>query len=142
MESTAPTGERIVAGLAAGLLELGDELTFEGRHLGVRQRLSARIVEFDRPRYLRDEMTRGAFKSLVHHHRFELVDGGAATRMEDELTFSAPLGPLGWIAERLVLGRHLRVLLERRNEVVRRVAEGDGWERYLRIPRRVIGPDG
>jgi hypothetical protein len=62
--------------------------------------------------------------------------------MEDELTFSAPLGPLGLIAERLMLGRHLRVLLERRNDLVRRVAEGDDWERYLRIPRRVIGAAG
>jgi hypothetical protein len=61
VESTSRTGERIVVGVAGGLLELGDQLTFEGRHLGIRQRLSARIVEFDRPGYRRDELTRGAF---------------------------------------------------------------------------------
>ena len=51
LESARPTGERIVAGRDVGLWELGDEITFEGVHLGVRQRFSARVVEFERPDY-------------------------------------------------------------------------------------------
>ena len=73
MESARQTGERIVAGRDSGLWELGDEITFEGVHLGVRQRFSARIVDFERPHFFRDEMTRGAFASLSHTHIFQAL---------------------------------------------------------------------
>ena len=48
-ESARATGERIVAGRDVGLWELNDEITFEGTHLGVRQRFSARVVAFRAP---------------------------------------------------------------------------------------------
>lgn len=50
VRSSAATRERVVGGRTTGLLELGDTVTFEGVHLGVRQRLTSRITEFDRPR--------------------------------------------------------------------------------------------
>lgn len=128
--SAAATGERVVAGRASGLFELGDEVTWEARHLGVRQRLSGRITAFDRPRFFQDRMTRGAFRSLEHDHLFE-SQGDGATRMTDVLRFVAPFGPLGWVAERLVLARHLRQFLERRNAVLKRLAESDEWREFL-----------
>jgi len=136
--SAISTQERIVGGISSGLFELGDHVTFEGRHLGVRQRLTARVVELDKPRYMRDEMVHGAFRTLVHHHRFAREPGDAAIIMEDELTFDAPFGPVGRLAERVVIGRHLRRFLEQRNAYVRRVAEGDEWPGYLNVPRKCI----
>ena len=38
LASTAATQERGVAGKMHGLLELGDEITWEGKHFGVRRR--------------------------------------------------------------------------------------------------------
>src|SRR5689334_4800221 len=74
--TTGHTRERIVEGKTDQLLELGDEITFEATHFGVRQRLTARITEFDRPNFFTDEMVKGAFRSLKHCHRFEKVKDG------------------------------------------------------------------
>jgi hypothetical protein len=35
--------------------------------------------------------------------------------MEDEVAFTAPLGPLGWVAERLALNWYLPRLIRSRN---------------------------
>jgi hypothetical protein len=43
--------------------------------------------------------------------------------MRDTFRFSAPLGPLGWLAERLFLGRHMRRLLIGRNRHIKTCAE-------------------
>jgi len=121
VESTRQSGERAVAGRTSGLLELGESVTWRARHFGVTQELTSRITAFDRPRHFRDEMIKGAFTRIVHDHHFEpLVEG---TRMVDIFDFSAPFGLLGTIAERLVLTRYMRRLLEARNQVLKRLAE-------------------
>lgn len=112
-QSARETGERIVAGRDCGLWELGDEITFEGTHLGVRQRFSARVTEFDQPRYFRDEMTRGAFASMSHAHLFEPIDKNK-TRMIDIVEWRAPLGFVGAIFSDAIIETHLTRFLRRR----------------------------
>jgi ligand-binding SRPBCC domain-containing protein len=121
LASAAGTGERAVGGKTAGLLELGDEVTWQAKHLGFTQRLSSRITEFRPPSYFQDRMTSGAFRSLEHNHFFDPQEGG--TLMTDVLFFAAPLGRLGWIAERMFLARHLRVFLVRRGFALKQMAE-------------------
>ena len=111
--SAAQTGERIVAGREFGLWELGDEITFQGTHLGVRQRLSARIVAFERPHFFRDEMTRGAFAELSHTHIFQPLPGNR-TRMIDVLQWRAPLGQVGALFSDALVAAHLRRFLRAR----------------------------
>lgn len=72
--STSRTRERAVAGKTSGLLELGDEVTWEAVHFGVKQRLTARITRFDRPRSFRDQMVHGASTRFTHRHVFEPWD--------------------------------------------------------------------
>ena len=122
VKSATGTGERVVAGRTSGLLELGDEVTWEGRHFGVVQRLSSRITALDRPVFFQDRMTRGAFRSFEHDHRFTATADGR-TEMLDVVRFASPFGPAGWLAERLVLSGHLRRFLVRRGQVLRRLAE-------------------
>ncbi len=122
--STAETRERVVAGPTSGVLGAGDAITWEARHLGRWRRLTVRITEYDRPRMFRDEMVGGPFRRMRHDHRFEGGDG--CTRMYDDFRF-AVFAPL----DVLVLGPHLRRLLLARNELIRRLAEGDGWRTYL-----------
>lgn len=122
LESTRESGETIVAGKSCGLFELGDEVTFEGRHLGVRQRLSAKIVEMNAPHTFADEMMRGVFASLRHVHRFETSPDGQ-TRMTDILTWRSPLGILGKVADKLAVEAHLRRFLKRRGERIKARAE-------------------
>ncbi|MCA1557995.1 MAG: SRPBCC family protein [Acidobacteria bacterium] len=121
MASTAETGERAVAGVTSGMMELNDEVTWEARHLYVRQRLTSKITAMERPRMFVDEMQRGAFKSLRHLHLF--LPEGDGTRMIDELAFTSPLGVLGRIADALLLDNYMRRFLIKHNEYIKRVAE-------------------
>lgn len=127
------TGERPVAGVTSGLMELGDEVTWSARHLGVRWRLTSRITAFDRPHYLRDSMVRGPFAGFDHDHWFEGLPG-ARTEVRDRFAFRSPFGPLGGVVDRLLVGPHMRRFLERRMQGLRRLAEGDGWRRFLPPP--------
>lgn len=119
--SLGDTGERAVAGRTTGLIGPGESVTWEARHLGIRQRLTAEVTAFDRPAYFRDVMTRGAFRSFAHDHRFEAR--GSGTVMTDEVEFRSPLGPLGWLVDTLFLTGYLRRLLEGRCQAIKREAE-------------------
>jgi ligand-binding SRPBCC domain-containing protein len=119
--SLAHTGERLISRPSHALLELGDEVEFEGRHLGVRQRLRAKIESFDRPRQFRDVMVRGAFRSFAHDHLFEPEAGG--TLMRDRLRFVAPVWPAGLLVERVILRPYLTGLIRARGQEIKREAE-------------------
>ena len=119
--STRATAERAVAGVTRGLLALGDSVTWRARHLGINWELTSRITAFDRPTHFRDEMTRGVFTRLVHDHYFEPSPNG--TRMIDEFDFTAPLGLLGVVADRLFLARYMRQFLETRARALKQFAE-------------------
>lgn len=115
------TGERAVAGRTSGLIEMGEQVTWEARHFGIRQRFTSQITAYDRSRHFQDSMLRGAFASFVHDHYFERCAEG--TLMKDVLTFCSPLGILGAIVDRLVMTRYLTRLLTRRNEAVKAALE-------------------
>jgi ligand-binding SRPBCC domain-containing protein len=120
--TAAFTQERaVLPGRTSGLLEAGDTVTFEGVHFGVRQRLTARIVEMEPPVRFVDELVRGAFARLRHLHEFEAEAGG--TRMRDTLEWTAPLGPLGRLADGLFLEAYMRRFLTRKQAELRRLAE-------------------
>jgi ligand-binding SRPBCC domain-containing protein len=125
------TREVPVAGRTSGLIGLGETVTWRAWHLGVRQRLTSRISAYDRPAYFQDVMVRGAFAWMQHDHWFDATaDGGTVLR--DEFRFAAPLGVLGRIAETLVLRRYMTRFLERRNAVIKRVAESEEWGEFVR----------
>jgi ligand-binding SRPBCC domain-containing protein len=124
------TREEPVAGRMSGLIGLDETVTWRAWHLGVRQRLTSRISAYDRPRYFQDVMVRGAFAWMEHDHWFDAApDGGTVLR--DRFRFAAPLGVLGRIAETLVLRRYMTRFLERRNAVIKRVAESEEWREFL-----------
>jgi ligand-binding SRPBCC domain-containing protein len=123
LKSMRHTGERAVAGRMSGLIELGEQVTWEGRHFGIRQRFTSSITAYERPRHFQDSMMRGAFRSFVHDHYFEECDGG--TRMTDVLAFRSPLGVLGAIVDRVFMTKYLTRLLTKRNEVVKAALERD-----------------
>ena len=127
--STDGTGERAVGGRTSGLIGLEETVTWEARHLWVRQRLTTRITAVDRPWSFEDRMIQGAFASM--HHRHEFTPTGSATLMTDVFDFSAPLGVLGRLAERLVLTSDMTRFLKARNAALKRMAETKEWRRYL-----------
>ncbi len=129
IDSSTGTNEEAVAGKRSGLLELGEEVTWRATHLGVRQRLTSRMVHVDRPSSFRDIQVRGAFKRFEHEHRFIPTPAGVLVRSLFE--YESPWGWLGRVADRLIVERHMRRYLGERLEIIRRVAEGGDVERYL-----------
>jgi ligand-binding SRPBCC domain-containing protein len=129
MLSTDGTEERAIAGRTSGLIELGESVTWEARHFGIKQQLTVKIIAFDRPHLFGDEMVRGAFSCMRHTHRFTECKGG--TLMSDEFFFTAPLGILGRIAEVLFLTRYIRNFLNKRSLCLKQLAESDDWQKFV-----------
>lgn len=125
--SLGATGERAVAGRTPGLIGPGESVTWEGRHLGVRRRLTAEVTAFDRPFPFRDVRTAGAFRSFAPDHHFE--ERGGTTVMTDVVEFRSPLGPAGWVVDRLFLAGYLRRLLGGRCLAIKQRAETIARER-------------
>ena len=115
------SGERAVAGVTAGMIGLGELVTWKARHFGITWTMTSRIAELQRPTRFVDEQVTGPFASFRHVHQFTPDADG--TRMLDRVTFSAPLGPLGRLAERVVLANHLRRLIVGRNAFVTAACE-------------------
>ncbi|MDP5228003.1 MULTISPECIES: SRPBCC family protein [Arthrobacter] len=119
--SMADSGERVVAGVSSGRLAPGDTVTWQARHFGVRLRMTSHLPEYRAPSYFVDEQLSGPFKRWRHEHHFTDDDGG--TLMRDVITFAAPLGPLGRLAELAVLRWYMPRLIRQRNAYLKRVAE-------------------
>jgi ligand-binding SRPBCC domain-containing protein len=113
--------ERAVAGRTSGLIELGESVTWEAVHFGIRQRLTSRIVSMNRPFHFRDSMVRGAFQRFDHDHYFETA--GDWTQLRDVFDFTSPLGVLGRVMDHLILVRYMTRLLEERNATLKALAE-------------------
>ena len=91
--------------------------------------MTSRITAFERPHRFRDSMVRGAFARFDHDHCFAVDADG--TIMRDRFDFTSPLGPLGRLADALVLTRYMRRFLVERNRVLRAIAESDRWREFL-----------
>ncbi|MER7073505.1 hypothetical protein [Terrabacter sp. NPDC000476] len=66
-----------------------------------------------------DEQQRDPFTTWWHEPTFA-AEGAGVTLMTDTITYAAPLGPLGRLAERAVLDTYLPRLVGERNEWLRR----------------------
>lgn len=129
LHSTAATGERVVGGRMTGLMRLGDEVAWEARHLGIRQRLTSRITQYERPVHFRDSQVCGAFARFDHDHHFEALDSNR-TRMRDVFDYTAPFGLIGRVADALFLTRYMRRFLLMRNQQIAYLAESHDGDRY------------
>jgi ligand-binding SRPBCC domain-containing protein len=121
--SMAQTHERPIAGVMTGEMKLGDTVTWEAVHFGIKQHLTSQITAYERPSCFVDEMVQGTFRKMIHLHVF--VSQPPGTLMVDLFTFRAPLGLLGRVAETLVLTRYMKGLLLTRNRYLKQVAEAN-----------------
>jgi ligand-binding SRPBCC domain-containing protein len=116
VESTKQTKERAIAGKTSGLLELGETVTWEATHFGIRQQLTSKITAFDSPTYFRDEQVKGIFKCFEHDHYFE--QKGDEVLMIDVLFYQSPYGIFGRFFNYLILTKYLRKFLIQRNQLI------------------------
>lgn len=120
-ETTAKTQERAVGGVTEGLMELGDTVTWEATHLGIRQKLTSRIIQMEKYSIFVDVMVKGAFASFTHTHLFE--EDQNATVMTDIFEYTSPFGPVGRVADRLFLEAYMTNFISSRAEELARIAE-------------------
>ncbi len=119
---------------AAGMIEAGDQLVWRGWKFGLPAMHETLITAYDRPNHFQDTMGRGRFARFQHDHWFEAGPGAAgneATELRDEVRFALPLGWAGAMVGRWIMAPYVRALVRRRFALLKQVAEGEEWRRYL-----------
>jgi ligand-binding SRPBCC domain-containing protein len=124
LASTAKTNERVVSGKMEGLFEVGDSVTWEARHFGLRLRQGSTITRSDPPHVFVDEGTTGPLGHFRHVHQFVREHG--ATLMVDTFEYELLRRLGGRLADRLVVERHMRRLLTDRAAYLKKEAEAGG----------------
>ncbi len=119
--SAYQTHEKAIEGKTSGLIELGETVTFRGKHFGLYLTHTSKITKMQIPHYFVDEMIQGKFKSFKHLHFFEEKEG--STVMTDILEFETPYGFLGKIFNALFLKKHLEKFLIERNQILKALVE-------------------
>ena len=114
LESFTDHRETAVAGVTSGVMAEGDTVTWRAVHFGIPFYMTSEIVDADPPRRFTDRQVHGPFASFTHTHTLSEL-GPDETRMQDDVRFTAPLGPLGRIAEVLFLRRRITALIDERN---------------------------
>lgn len=120
-ETTRKTKERAIDGVTAGLMENGDIVTWEAIHFGVKQKLTAKIIEMEKPYKFIDIMVKGVFHSFTHTHVF--IESDAGTIMKDTFSYKSPFGIVGIIADRLFLEKYMRDFIVNRAKELKKIAE-------------------
>jgi len=104
-----------------GKISMGDTVTFRATHFFIRQTFTSKIIEYERPARLVDQMTKGAFKSFIHIHEFK--EAARGTFMTDTLSFEAPYGIIGKFAEQLILKHYMKLFILHRGKQIKKIAE-------------------
>lgn len=120
-QTTYKTNEKAVDGVTEGLLELGDTVTWEATHFGIRQKLTAKLIFMEKPNKFIDIMIKGAFHSFIHTHQFIEKNGG--TILIDEFEYKSPFGLLGKLVDLLFLEKYMQRFIRTRAEQIKKIAE-------------------
>ncbi len=128
-KSTAKTNENAISGRTSGLINLGENVTWQATHFGIRQKLTSKITAFTRPFHFRDEQLKGVFKFIIHDHYFEQQD--RMVIMKDAFSFQSPFGILGNVFDKLVLTKYLKKFLIERNNLIKEYVETSKWKSVL-----------
>lgn len=123
-------GMRPVRGKTEGFVTEGDTIRWRGWKFALPQFHESLIEAFDPPRFFRDRMLSGRFRTFEHDHAFETREDGS-TRLSDELRFTMPFGSLGDLAGAVLLTPHIHNLMRRRFLRIKHIAESDLWQQYL-----------
>lgn len=128
-KSMEHTGEKAVGGVTTGMINLGETVTWEAKHLMKTRRFTSKITSMKPYESFTDEMIKGDFKSFKHEHHFKPIDNG--TIIIDILNYEVPYGVIGQLVNSFYLHRYLESLINKRNEVIKEYAESKKWEALL-----------
>lgn len=87
-------------------MQQGREITYRIRLGPVPMKWLTSIERWAPPQRFVDVQLQGPYRAWYHEHAFE--PDGDRTTMVDRVWYAPPLGPLGWVAQRLMVGPMLR----------------------------------
>ena len=87
--------------------------------LGIPMTWATRIASFEPPHRFVDIQLSGPYRRWEHTHTFESVPGGTLVR--DEIVYAVPFGPLGDLANALIVRSELERIFRHRAETIRTV---------------------
>ena len=119
-----------VGGRLTGSVQDGDRVRWRGWKWGLPHQHESAIEAFNPPVFFRDRMIAGRFAAFEHDHRFSAQADGTVL-LHDELRFRLPWGMAGIMAARFIVVPHIRRLMRDRFALIKTLAEGNGWRRYV-----------
>lgn len=127
--STAHTNEKAIAGTTDELINKGETVTWQAKHLFKLRHFTSKITDMKSPVSLTDEMIQGDFKSFAHQHHFKPAKNG--TIMIDIVNFESPYGIVGNAVNKFYLKNYMEGLLVKRNKIIKEYAETEKWKAIL-----------
>lgn len=99
-------------------MEVGTLIRYRLKVHGVPVSWLTRIQSWDPPHGFVDQQLKGPYALWHHTHSFELIDDGARTRMTDVVRYAQRFGPMGTIAEHLIVRRDLDRIFDFRRDTI------------------------
>jgi ligand-binding SRPBCC domain-containing protein len=84
--------------------------------LGIKLNWVTEITHVEKKRFFIDNQKSGPFKMWHHQHQFKEAPGGV--EMTDIVTYAAPFGIIGRVAEWLTVDKKVRNIFEHRKQVL------------------------
>jgi ligand-binding SRPBCC domain-containing protein len=104
-------------------IRVGSRIKYVLRLHGVPVRWTTEIVTWEPPRRFVDVQLSGPYSLWHHEHRFSEERGG--TRMEDEVRYSLPFGPIGQVAHWIIVRRDVEGIFTYREAKIREMFGGE-----------------
>lgn len=121
--STAKSKETAIDGITSGLINKGETVTWRGKHFGFYLTHKSIISAMEIPSYFVDKMVEGKFKSFKHEHSF--IEENGFIMMIDKIEYQTPYGIFGKLFDVLFLKKHLTNFINKRNSVLKELAENN-----------------
>lgn len=99
----------------------GAELEFEIEAWGQAQSMMHKIVEFERPSRIVEEMIHGPMREWMHEHVFEECETGV--RLTDRITFQTPGGLIGLLLTEKRVRASLETGFQHRRELLENLVQ-------------------
>lgn len=100
-------------------MRAGLTIDYTIRWLGIPMGWTSLITEYAPPASFTDEQVRGPYR--LWHHRHAFVPDGDGTIISDHVRYSLPFGPLGRIAQALLVKHQLLGIFRYRQRAVARM---------------------
>jgi ligand-binding SRPBCC domain-containing protein len=84
--------------------------------LGIPLNWCTEITHVEEKKYFIDEQRFGPYAFWHHQHWFKEIEGGVL--MEDILHYKVPLGPIGWVVDRMMVFKKVNQIFEYRRQAL------------------------